>query len=555
MGQISIIVVTADDVEALQACLASLRQYTSAAYELILVHNGAAPLPFAARPDCRIIETGHNLGFARAVNRGLDAVHGEHVLLLQADTRLTRDIISEMLAFMQSHPQAGVVGAQLVCADGRPWLAVAEDPQLAAHLLNLPRGISPFSGHGSARPLPPCEPVLAPRVDSACLLLRRSLIDAIGGLDEGFFCCWAATDFCKRAAEHGFEVWLLPGLTLIRRPEGVAGKPDPCAAVEFFRSRSRFFRKHGGRWQVVVLWLLTVLQLAIASVLLLLLSALPRMRAQLQTTTVLLAWHLLGMPASWGSETVATAFRSVRKDDCTWFATSQGVIPVELADPDDFLEDRYTRVLKASRTTHIKVGVLHGTPIYFKRYNYRGLRDVLRNFLWFSRARHCFEIAQQLPQLGLKTPEPFLACEKRKGWFLRESYLATRAILATDLSRLVKTAGYTDALIRNTARFVHRLHDLGVLHGDLKDRNLLLGEDGEFYLIDLDRCCRRRFISLEARARNLSYLNATFFASVPPEKRHLFLDEYVKGDTMLERKQPWFARRLAAHTIKRLAKH
>ena len=90
MEKISIVIVTVGADQTLVECLASLRRHTHSAHEIILVNNGCDSLDIVGAADLKIIENGRNLGFARAVNRGLIAqnqsFNGENrVVLVQID--------------------------------------------------------------------------------------------------------------------------------------------------------------------------------------------------------------------------------------------------------------------------------------------------------------------------------------------------------------------------------------------------------------------------------------------------------------------------------------
>ncbi len=268
-----------------------------------------------------------------------------------------------------------------------------------------------------------------------------------------------------------------------------------------------------------------------------------------------LAWHLLGQPNGWGLVSHKPVFVATRRKPYTWFRVGQPDLSAAWEDPQAMLATGVRCLVKDAPTKYVAAGTCAGLPVFFKRYNYRGVRDAARNLLWPSRARHSFTVAQQVASFGFATPQALLACERRAGWWLRESYLVMRVVPAMDLDQYVAVMGYTDELIRQTARLVRRLHDRGVLQMDLKGRNLMRGDDGTLYLIDLDRCRIQRFVSMRGRAKNLSYLNASFAAAIPQEKRCLFLAEYVQGERYLEHRQAWLARQILRFSAQRGAPH
>ena len=553
MEKISIVIVTVGADQTLVECLASLRRHTHSAHEIILVNNGCDSLDIVGAADLKIIENGRNLGFARAVNRGIAAADGDMLLLLNPDTILKHDAIGAMRAFMDANPAAGICGVQLTYADDRLQNSVDIIPGLATQFLNKSLLKIMFPKAYPSKRSGFSEPVKVPSVIGACMLIRKTLIERIGGLDEGFFFYLEETDFCKRAAECGFEVWHLPQIRVVH--QGLSAKKiDVRRKVEFNRSMWRFFRKHHGRLITAIFYILTVIKLLFETAGNLLLGFIPRMRPKLKKSAVLLAWYLCGMPRTWGIEGPQPAYETRRIEGYTWFVRTGSTIPDAMHAPNRFLDEFSTRVLNRSRTTYIKSGELDGRTIFFKRYNFKGVKDSVKNIFRPSRARHCFEAALLLEKMGIDTPEAFAACERRTGRILNESFIATRGITATDLVQLVDTRGCDRQTVITLARFIRKIHDMGILHVDLKGENLMLDEQGRIFLIDLDRLNIKTFLSMEARAKNLCYLNASFVNSVPEDLRRLFLDEYVKGDPRLEKQRPEMARRISRLTARRLEK-
>ena len=132
-----------------------------------------------------------------------------------------------------------------------------------------------------------------------------------------------------------------------------------------------------------------------------------------------------------------------------------------------------------------------------------------------------------LKVMGLGTPDVLFACEKRRFGFLLESYIATQGIHAIDLVKYVQGKVYDDKDIIMLARYIRRIHEMGIMHTDLKGENLLINKK-DIFLIDMDRLRRLRFITHRQIAKNLSYINASFAKTVPLKLRMLFLNEYIK---------------------------
>jgi len=551
--RLSIIIVSMGRDELLDACIASIGEFVSVPYEIIVVNNSAQALGYDGRPALCCLENGKNLGFARAVNRGIRESKGDMVLLLNPDACFTSDIVSEMVSFLDEHERAGIAGPQLVFPDGTSQNSVDIIPNLLTEFLNksllkiLLPGAYPSKRSGFTRP------VKVPSIIGACMMIKRRVIDTIGLLDEGYFLYLEETDFCKRASDAGFEIWHLPGLEIVHHQGKSARKFDTARKVEYRRSMYRFFLKHRPGCQAALLYLFTILKLSIEMLGGLAAAVTPRGRKRLKRTAALLLWHLVGMPGEWGLEKVAPVYRKIRSNGYTWFVPEKGVIPPEASDPARFMETALDTVLNSSRTTFVKSGLMNGRMIFLKRYNFKGFKDAVKNLFRKSRARRAFEGAVMLENCGLPTPPVIFACEKRVFGILMDSYIATEGVDAYDLVRYVQTRGSGAGLILRTAGFIRRIHEMGFVPVDLKGENLLVGRD-MIYLIDLDRLGRRRFPGIRTISKNLSYLNASFAREIPCRDRKLFLDEYAKGNPLLEGKKDLLGQLIEGLTQKRLAR-
>jgi GT2 family glycosyltransferase/tRNA A-37 threonylcarbamoyl transferase component Bud32 len=548
---LSIIIVTLGDTDLLRECLSSIREHVELPREVILVNNSASTLPPSTEPGVICLENGRNMGFARGVNRGIRAASGDKILLLNPDARFTSDIATEMAAFLDAHEKAGIAGPQLVFPDGSLQNSIDVIPNLATETLNksllkrlFPRAYpskrTRFEG-----------PVQVPSVIGACMMVKRRVIDTVGPLDEGFFLYLEETDLCARAALAGFEVWLLPQLTLVHHQGATAHQYDFRRKTEYQRSLYRFFRKNRGTLQAALLFAFSLVKLTVEALGGIPASVTKKGRLRLKRSLVLLAWSLAGMPGGWGLEGSLPPHARVRRNGCTWFLPPGAGFPGEVADIEAFMETFGDTVLNRSRTTFVKSGRLGDKDIFLKRYNYKGLKDTVKNLFRKSRARRAFEGALMLDAGGIATPPVLFACEKRVCGVLLASYVATLKVDARDLVAHVAENGWDAALVAETARFVRRLHEMGFIPVDLKGENLLKSRDA-ILLIDLDRLRRPGTPGLSPAARNLSYLNASFCRTVPHHDRLFFLDEYMKGNPRLEGRREELAARIKVLTEKRL---
>ncbi|HEY5911270.1 MAG TPA: glycosyltransferase family 2 protein [Verrucomicrobiae bacterium] len=277
--------------------------------EVVVVDNGSSDgTPEAVRaefPEMRLLRRERNLGFAAANNLGAAATTGQLLLLLNSDARLNADTLSEAVVWMRQNPGCGVAGVQLLNADGSPQNSIANFPSAATELLNksLLRRLFPRRFPGKESRL--SAPIEVESVIGAFLLVRRSLWDLVGGLDERYFFFLEETDLCLQARRHGWKVFHLPQVQVWHGQGGSARQWPAAARIEYWRSRYAYFEKNHSRSVCGLVRMGLALRLAVdwlASGLLALLTfgRSPRWREKWRTNTALGLWHLRGCPAGAG---------------------------------------------------------------------------------------------------------------------------------------------------------------------------------------------------------------------------------------------------------------
>jgi len=144
----------------------------------------------------RVVANADNRGFAAGNNQGLALARGEYVLLLNNDTIVTEGWLSRMLAVFDRHPEVGLVGPVSNYVSGAQL--VPSVPYKDA------QGLRAFARDWAGAHAGQSQEVT--RLVGFCLLIRRSVIERIGGLDERFGSGnFEDDDLCLRAAIAGFK--------------------------------------------------------------------------------------------------------------------------------------------------------------------------------------------------------------------------------------------------------------------------------------------------------------------------------------------------------------
>ena len=315
MIDLTVVIVSYETSGLLARCLASVeeacRAHPNLIVETIVVDNGSrddsVAVAQAASVSPRVISLVRNRGFATAVNQGLHARRGRHVLLLNSDVEIAKDLLVRGVELLDETPEAGVLGAELVHPDGRRQRSVHALPDLMSELLPGPllRLIrrQAFSPRGrTAETAADGPPRAVEAVRGAVFFIRGELLEKVGLLDEGYFFFLEETDYCWRVRAAGHRILHCPTLRATHRL-GASSKRRAALAtrIEFHRSLYRFLDHRSGRTVSRIARYVRISRTAIS---LLGLAALAIgssvARRRLAERWGLLLWHLRGRPHEGG---------------------------------------------------------------------------------------------------------------------------------------------------------------------------------------------------------------------------------------------------------------
>jgi hypothetical protein len=232
---VSIIIVTFNSKRHIVRCLASVREAVRGlSAEICVVDNhssdGTSAEVRARCPEARVIDADDNRGFAHGVNLGLRHTTGRYVLWLNPDSRAVGGNLADVMTWMDAHPDVAICGGRLLDPDGALQRSARTFPSYGA-VLGARQSLltkwfpgNPFSRRYLRADLTYAEIARVDWVSGACLLHRRSVSDALGGLDDGFFMYFEDVDFCYRATRAGSTVYFHPGFTV---EHDIGGSSEP----------------------------------------------------------------------------------------------------------------------------------------------------------------------------------------------------------------------------------------------------------------------------------------------------------------------------------------
>lgn len=253
--KLSVVIVNYNVKEELTFCLSSVQQaLQDIEGEVFVVDNhsadGSCDVIKTLFPWVTLIENAENLGFARANNIAIKKSCGEYVLLLNPDTVVEQDTFSKMLAFMDEHDNCGGLGVKMLDAQGTflpeskrgiptPWVAFCK-------LFGLYK-LFPKSEKCNRYYLSNISQDLVAEVEilaGACMLLRKSVLDEVGLLDETYFLYGEDVDISYRILQAGYKNYYFPETSIIHLKGASTKKLEVKSVREFYRSMEIFCERH-----------------------------------------------------------------------------------------------------------------------------------------------------------------------------------------------------------------------------------------------------------------------------------------------------------------------
>jgi GT2 family glycosyltransferase len=244
--KVSAVVVSHGNAADLERSLPALAPQVD---ELVVIQNLPEPEP----DGVRVLTNPRPLGFAANVNRGVRETTGELVLTVNPDAVAGPGAVAALRSFLEAHPRAGVAGPKMLYPDGSPQPSRRSFPTVVGTLVRrtpLRRLRDPYrhqTRHYNLGELP-TEPVPADWMLGGFLLLRRSMLEELGGLDEGFRLYGEDIDLQYRAAKAGWERWYVPAAVVEHEHRAVTDRSLLTRRTLWhWAGILRFVRKHPER--------------------------------------------------------------------------------------------------------------------------------------------------------------------------------------------------------------------------------------------------------------------------------------------------------------------
>ena len=253
--KLSIVIVNYNVKYFLEQCLISVQKACKGiSSEIFVVDNnsvdGSVKMLREKFKDVILIANTDNKGFSKANNQAIRKSKGEYVLLLNPDTIVEDDTFRKVVLFMDEHPDGGGLGVKMIDGNGK-YLPESKrgfpSPEASFYKIFGLSKLFPKSKMFSKYHLGYLDKEKTYSVDvlaGAFMLLRKSVLDKIGLLDESFFMYGEDIDLSYRIVKAGYKNYYYPETRIIHYKGESTKKSSVNYVVIFYKAMVIFAKKH-----------------------------------------------------------------------------------------------------------------------------------------------------------------------------------------------------------------------------------------------------------------------------------------------------------------------
>jgi N-acetylglucosaminyl-diphospho-decaprenol L-rhamnosyltransferase len=233
----------------LRAAMRSIAQEMAGRpWEAVVIDNastdGSSDYVWEFAPNARVLRNTVNVGFGRGINQGVEATSAPVILIMNPDCRIEPGGVKTMAAELESREGCAIVGPRVLDPDGSEQGSARGDPDMLTGLFGrtgLLRYLLPSaavsrrnvvsSGGGSAT---------VDWVSGACMLVRRSAFNDVGGFDARYFLYWEDADLCRRLRARGYEIRYVPAAAAVHQV-GHSSRTARAASIKAFHESAYLY--------------------------------------------------------------------------------------------------------------------------------------------------------------------------------------------------------------------------------------------------------------------------------------------------------------------------
>jgi len=248
MFDISIIIVNYKVKEYIIPCIESIYKHTSKSlrYEILVIDNnsndGSADAIKSQFSEVKIYENTENIGFSKAVNQGAETAIGKYLFILNPDTKLIEDSISDLYTLLEKHESVAAVGPTLVTDSGIKQQSYWKNPTLISSILGIYH-LDLFNSATNYKYNNYNELLDVDTISGGAFFVQRKIFNDLNGFNTNLF--WMEDiDFCQRVKNTRLKIMYSPITKIIHYKGKSARKNWRIAISNQLLSKIKYFKMH-----------------------------------------------------------------------------------------------------------------------------------------------------------------------------------------------------------------------------------------------------------------------------------------------------------------------
>jgi len=256
--KVSIIIPSRNVKEDLKKCLTSLfNSHNKVEFEVIVSdsnsNDGTSEMIAEHFPWVKMQASKEVGSYASSINRGIKSATGQYLLFLDSDVIINERVVPELANFLESNPDVGSVVCKTFYPDGSLQLMVKRFPTPLHSFFGRETFLTRFFPNNKIsrdylmldKIHQQAKPFEIDSASSACMMIRKEILDTAGFFDEGYSFYWADIDYCRRIRDCGWKIYFIPGVSVIHDMRNNIDKKKSFFAIKaFHQGVYRYFRKH-----------------------------------------------------------------------------------------------------------------------------------------------------------------------------------------------------------------------------------------------------------------------------------------------------------------------
>jgi len=230
--KVDILIVSHNHGQFLHSCLSSIFSSIKLPFEVLVIINNPKDQEsqkIAKKFPVKILVNKKEKGLSANLNYGIKMTKGDYILVLNPDTKLTKNALEDLVSFMEKQPKVAICGPKLVYSDGSLQFSARRFPNFKTFLIrrlpvrkflvNSRLNLYHLGADLNHKKIQPVDWVLG-----ACMLIRRKAIEEIGFFDENYYLYVEDIDLCFCAWKKGWQVWYVPKAKVIHHYQAESDK-------------------------------------------------------------------------------------------------------------------------------------------------------------------------------------------------------------------------------------------------------------------------------------------------------------------------------------------